>query len=252
MTEVFDLVIIARREGSVDDRTLWDDLRVCLYSVEAYAPEVRCVVAWEGPYKPDRMPEHANIEFLEREPNLSLSKALTWAVRQTQTLGFVTLQDDAVLHPDTISMLRDDLVQLKAEGRVVGMLASRSNFVVGVQNIRASNNGTLLPNMLRYTTETETIETDYLYPVCAWWDRAAYEHIGGLGDGLYWYADTMYSHDLAKIGYERHVSRSYVHHVGMRSSGEPTAEQGQRFVEESLAWLRTNRPDFYKMVNLNG
>lgn len=235
-----------RRPAESDFHHLWGDLRVALTSVDAYARGVEVVVAWDGPSEPCCLPANPCVRLLRRPPSVASSgQAWNWGIEQTDADEIVMMPDDAVLHPDTMALLLEDVAFLRQElpDAKLGMVACRSNFVVGPQNVRSANGGALAPNALSYDSENQILAAATLYPVVAWFPKAAHREIGGFTLGLEWYCDNLYCHDLKQAGYSLFVSRSYVHHVGMRTiNGGKSTEQ---LNAEGLAWLRRHRPDFY-------
>jgi hypothetical protein len=251
------LVIPSFRKGIPSyEYHLWDDLRVCLTSVEAYASDppdsprnflVDTIVGWDGPREPNRMPADSYVTFLERPKGLSGTAAFNWCVEQAKTERIIMLNDDAVLHPSTLKLLMEDWNQLaQTPDLKMGLLGCRSNFVAGAGNIRQPNGGAL--GGIAYTSEERVLPVDTVFPVCAMVNKSAYLEAGGLQPALNWYSDNLLCFDLKKSGHSHFVSRAYVHHIGMRGS---VSDAGLSMAEENakgLAWLKANRDDYYRVV----
>ncbi len=234
-----------------DPQRVWGDLRVALWSIDAYVDESITVhVAWDGPVKPDNVPQHPRFNYVERPKGKTLATAMNWLIAQTATPYFVIIPDDVCLHPDAWDMLLEDYDAVKQlDGTNIGIMGTRSNYVVGPQNIRAGNGGALAPNSLQWDNEDVVFPVETVFPVVAIFDRQAYELVGRFPDQLHWFGDNLYSYDLAQRGYDRWVSRAYVHHVGSRGTKSDTGATDQQLAAEGLLWLKNNRPDFYAYLN---
>jgi hypothetical protein len=152
-----------------------------------------------------------------------------------------------VLHPDTLTRLLEDAALITGSGFQIGMLACRSNFAPNMQNIRAANGGTWGGGAFGYDTENTVFRAERVSPFCAYVSREASD-ICGAAD-LEWYSDDIACFDLVNAGYTNWISRSYVHHIGMRSSIGATDDAPEvmtRMKADSLAWIRINRPDFWQ------
>lgn len=246
------IVIPTYRRGPASDST-WDDLRVCLASVAAYARGFEVVVAWEGPCPPDDLPRNPLQRLVERPPGMKSGTANHWAATEhTDATEFVSISDDVVLAPDTLVKLFEDAALLRRSGYQIGMLACRSNFAPGPQNIRAANGGAWNGTVSGYDSENTVMLAKRVSPFCAFIPRAAME--AAPPAEVEWYSDDIACFDLENAGFTAWISRAYVHHVGMRSSAAKPQDLGpamQRLNEEALAWIRVNRPDFWQHLHRN-
>jgi len=235
------------RQGKPDDgRALWADLRVCLHSIEAYALDDvdEVVIAWEGPWAPDGMPDNPKFRYLERPAGMDMAAAWTWAIEQTHADELIQMGDDSVLHPDTIRMLIEDVEMIRRDQphRRIGVMGGRSNVVAGAQNIRQPNGG-VMNGARGFTSESTIMETEFIFTVLAWYTRAAWEHVGRFPAGCIWGGDMLFSYDLKRLGYTNFISRAYMHHIGWRGSELAGGDPAQMKADGD-AWLVQNRPDF--------
>lgn len=236
------LLPAARRSTPEEAQTCWGDLRVALASIAAYAPGVDVVVGWNGLEEPRGLPENPHARLLRQAPGITTgSEAWNWCASQTDADELLILGDDCVLHPDTLPMMLEDLAFLSQNAPQVrvGALGARSNYVKGVQNVRNPNGGRV--NGMAFDSESTIIGVDMVVPVAAWVRHDVFDSVGGFPP-TNWFADDVFCWDLANAGYQHFVSRAYVHHVGQRGTGQ--GKSSQQLLDEGLAWLRANRPDF--------
>jgi hypothetical protein len=236
------LLPAARRSTPEEAQTCWGDLRVALASIAAYAPDVDVVVGWSGLQEPRDLPPNPRVRLLEQAPGITTgSEAWNWCATQTDAEELLILGDDCVLHPDSLRLLLEDVRVVKdsGQGLQVGMVGARSNYVKGPQNVRSANGGGI--NGFGYDTEQRIFALDMVVPVAAWVEHAVFDSVGGFPP-TNWFADDVICWDLAQAGYTHFVSRSYVHHVGQRGTGQ--GKSSQQLLEEGIAWLRAHRPDF--------
>jgi hypothetical protein len=234
------IIVPAYRQGAADQEH-WDDLRVCLSAVAAYAKGFEVVVAWDGPCEPLDLPRNERCRVLRRPAGLKSPQAHYWAVQQTGADDFIGLSDDVVLQPDTVDRLLEDVAFIRSHGYKPGIVGCRSNFAPGAQNVRAANGGTWEGAVDGYTSEATILRADRISPFCAYVSREATEVVGS--PEVEWFSDDLACFDLAREGYTNWISRAYVHHVGMRSSADGL-EACERLNREAMAWLAEHRPDF--------
>ena len=221
---------------------MWGDLRVALASIQAYAPTVDVLVGWNGTEEPKDLPCNPRMQLLRQAPGITTgSEAWNWCAGQTEASELLILGDDCVLHPDTVRCLLEDLDTI---GRLcaepIGFVGCRSNYVKGPQNIRFPNGATELSG-IAYETEGQIFAVDMVVPVAAWIRHETFDAVGGFPP-TNWFADDVCCWDLINRGYRHFVSRAYVHHVGERATGQ--GKNSQILLDEGVAWLRANRPDF--------
>jgi hypothetical protein len=215
----------------------WRDLSLAVLSLRLYAPDEEIVVGWRGPHAPDLSTRYG-VSLLKRPHHAqSSAAAVWWLAEETQADEFIMFSDDCVAQPDTIQTLREDVAFLQWQGAKVGIVACRSNFASGAQNIRNPNGSTSLG--LRFPSEEQIIAVPFVAPFVAWYSA---DHLDGLEPPAFeWYSDNWHTAELAKRGYTHFVSRSYVHHVGMRSSKaegksmDEMNDEGRKAYEELIA-----------------
>ena len=227
----------------------WADLLMAVNSVTLYAPGLDCLVAWQGSEAPDGFLPNPRLEVVRQPDSCSTyGEAFGFAVERAPGDELILMNDDAVLLPDTVSTLLQDatLLEHHPEGIRLGLLACRSNFAPGPQNVRSANGGALRPNGMRYDTEDRILPAARGSPVAAYVRRSALDDIGGFPP-INWYSDDLMCFDLLERGYANFVSRAYVHHIGMRSTteGGVTMEQLDRAGRD---WIREHRPDFWEAI----
>jgi hypothetical protein len=236
------LLPAARTATPETAQAVWGDLRVALASIAAYAPGHEVVVGWNGIEEPRDLPTNPCMRLLRQAPGITTgSEAWNWCAKQTLAEELLILGDDCVLHPDTLRFMLEDvaLITSQLSDVHIGFLGARSNYVKGPQNVRNPNGAKALG--LAFETERTIIRAEMIVPVAAWIRHTVFDSVGGFPP-INWFSDDICSWDLARAGYSHFVSRAYVHHVGERGTGQ--GKTSQQLLEEGLAWVRQNRPDF--------
>ena len=235
------IVIASRRAHGIPGA--WDDLLLAFGSVMLYAPEHKLVIAWSGESPPDIPPE-----YLVEQPETcrTFGSAYNFAISQVQG-DCVILNDDVVLLPDTLPKLLEDVSEIKRLGRLEpGIVGCRGSYASGEQSYSgymvAVGYGLTSNAFQRGAGPILTIKPpSRIAPFAAWIDRTAFEQIGGLPD-VDWYGDDAYGLRLHRAGFGSYVSRSYVFHIGERSSS--TAGIDTRELDErGRAWAAEHEPD---------
>ncbi|MEZ5280724.1 MAG: hypothetical protein R2770_09630 [Acidimicrobiales bacterium] len=230
----------------------WGDLRIAVAALAAYAPQVPLLVCWEGPTEPDHLAPHPNLSLVERPPGIgTASEAWNHAVglaRQWGAVDVILTADDVVVVPDSVERLLGDTAQVRDRfgAQSVGMVAARSNYVKGPQNIRSGNGGVLSTNMMRWSTEDEVFAIDMAVPVFACVSIDAFTSVGGM-PATNWFGDDLFCFDLVASGRQNFVSRAYVHHVGERGTGSQDA-----LLRAGVQFLVDHRRDFIEAKRLEG
>lgn len=170
---------------------------------------------------------------------------MNWLVEKTSGPGFIFVNENTVLHPDTMGILLEDVDSVKkiADSKL-GVMGTRSNDVVGPQNIRADNGGTLSLNAMNYDSEDTVFQVGVVYPVAAWYSRAAFDGIGGWIPQINELTDEVYSIEARARDWELYVSRAYVHHAPPTSAD---LEAQRLRTSQDLLWMRKNRLDLYEI-----
>jgi hypothetical protein len=244
------IVIASSRKGdAARPLEVWGDVIMALNSVTLYAPDQELVLAWQGPCEPEGMLSNPRMKLV-RQPDscASYGEAYGFAVGQTPAEELVLMNDDAVLTPTSMEQLLGDAALIREQHPQIkiGFLACRTNFVPGPQNVRAPNDGQLLPSFMRYDSEERILAAERVSPILAYVPRQALGEIGGFPP-INWFSDDLMCFDLIRKGYTNFVSRAYVHHIGQRSTTQDgtTAEELHRRGRE---WVKQNRPDFWKAI----
>jgi hypothetical protein len=147
--------------------------------------------------------------------------------------------DDVVLNPSTINLLREDSEILESNGINLGFLGARSDYVLPDQNIRFPVEEDWRVG-LRWASEAKIKETEVIAPIFATVSREAWQT--AKFPSTNWYSDNIICHDLQKAGFRHFVSRAYVHHAGSQTVGTDFS----KCHEEPREWIKANRPDIYE------
>ncbi len=244
------IVVCSRRTGHADrPAELWGDAMLALASVAIYAPQCETVHAWFGDDAPPRLIDNPRQRTLRQPAGCdSYGEAFGWAVAQTEANELLLMNDDTVLTPSTVPDLLADVALIREQHPDVrpGFVACRSNFVAGPQNIRAANDGALAANCNRFESESRILAAERISPILAWISREALDAIGGFPP-LNWFSDDLMCWDLLQKGYRNFISRSYVHHVGQRTTTHGGVTESH-LLKEAQDWVRQHRPDFWKAI----
>ena len=165
--------------------------------------------------------------------------AVSYAFKHGKFDSLILSNDDVVLNPSTLALLREDKRILEENGQKIGFLGARSDYVLPDQNIRFEGGGR---DGVRWSHENFIKETQVIAPIFATitreaWDTAKFPSTN-------WYSDNIICHDLQKAGYRHFVSRAYVHHAGSQTVGMDY----KKCHEEPRAWIKENRPDMYEQI----
>jgi len=119
----------------------------------------------------------------------------------------ILANDDVVLNPDTLSLMREDAGILESRGVKYGFLGARSDYVLPDQNIRFPVDGDRRAG-LKWESEHQIKLTPVIAPIWASISREAW----GVAKfpSTNWYSDNIICHDLNVAGYQHFVSRAYV------------------------------------------
>jgi len=238
------VIATARRGDPLDPQSVWADVALLLHSVALYAADCPVVLAWSGSCPPDPFVPAGLDICVVRQPEWcrSFGDAYNFAVEQAHTDEVLLANDDIVLCPDTVADLLDDVAMIRTEapGIRIGLVGARTNFSAGRQNVRIANEGAF--DGTRYTSEEDCIEVDFIAPILAWCTKEALAAVGGIAP-INWYSDNLLCWDLGRAGFNHFVSRAYVHHVGMRSTGASSTMA--ELNRAGLEWIAENRHDFF-------
>jgi hypothetical protein len=225
----------------------WDDLLLTLYSLKLYAPDHEVVVAWKGPYAPERV--HPQARFVEQDATCkTFGSAYNFAMNQVSG-DCIILNDDVVLLPDTVPLLLSDISEIKRLAPVApGIVGCRGSFASSAQSYTGFRH--LFPAITISSNQFQRgigpivrIEStkQRIAPFAAWISREAHDAVGGLPDAD-WYGDDLYSRLLHKAGYGLFVSRAFVFHIGERCSSTAGLTQDD-LNAAGKAWALENCPE---------
>lgn len=165
--------------------------------------------------------------------------AVSYAFKHGKFDSLIMSNDDVVINPSTLALLREDKQILEENGQKIGFLGARSDYVLPDQNIRFEGGGR---DGVRWSHENFIKETPVIAPIFATITREAWE--AAKFPSTNWYSDNIICHDLQKAGYRHFVSRAYVHHAGSQTVGMDY----EKCHEEPRAWIKENRPDMYEAI----
>ena len=167
--------------------------------------------------------------------------AVDYAFSHGKYDSVILANDDVVLTPTTISLLKEDSEILKSRDFKVGFLGARSDYVLPDQNIRFPVDQDQR-NGVKWASEEQIKLTPVIAPIFASisreaWDTAKFPSTN-------WYSDNIICHDLQRAGYQHFVSRAYVHHAGSQTVGTDF----KKCHKEPREWIKANRPDMYEAI----
>jgi len=167
--------------------------------------------------------------------------AVDYAFEHGKFDSLILANDDVVLNPNTLSLMREDTEVLRERGFKVGFLGARSDYVLPDQNIRFPVDGDRRSS-LAWESEQQIKVAPVIAPIWASisrevWNVAKFPSTN-------WYSDNIICHDLNVAGYQHFVSRAYVHHAGSQTVGVDF----KKCHEEPRAWILENRPDMYEAI----
>jgi hypothetical protein len=207
-------------------------LPVLLKSIELYVPEDVEIYICGSDYK---LPKHKTHNFEHTyDTGGKAWNFMAQKVFENHDYG-VACADDAVLNPNSYQQLIEDLELLLSAGKNVGLLAARTNYAKGWQNIRYGH-GELIG--LNYEGESKILGVDYVAGIFNTVSKSTYIPCPPID----WYSDDIQCLDMINNGSQHYVSRAYVHHVGSMTYGRNYKECS----DASKEWVKENRPELYK------
>ncbi|MDP6932375.1 MAG: glycosyltransferase [Myxococcota bacterium] len=251
MFEPSDVTVVlpaVERQGEADP---WIDLHLALHSLKAYTPAgTRLLVAWKGRIPPihDEHTEHSywrpEWRLVPQDPLcINGGAAMDFAIRYADSRLLLITGDDCVFMPDFLERMLEEYNHLSAQGVKVGLLGVRSNYVKGPQNIRYQHDRSvhLGAGGLNFPWEGQLQETDMaVVPIASMLSLRSFYEVGGYPHGN-WFTDDVFSWQLRNLGHRNWISRAYVHHVGMRCTGQDNSDELRR---KGIAWLQEEHPQF--------
>ena len=211
-------------------------LPVLLESIKQYAPDVQ--VYLKGP---ERVIDGYGCTLVFGESsnfgddyNMVISRALN------DGHGAVVIaNDDIVLTPSSYRMLLDDVEICKELNQNPGLVASRSDAVRPLQNIRFNGSNEVL-NDMQFSHESFIRPISVVSPIFAWMSAEAFEDCQF--PQINYFSDDVICADLAKKGYRHFLSASYVHHIGSSTIGR----DAHQLTLAAKPWIEQNRPSYAK------
>jgi len=211
-------------------------LPVLLESIKQYAPDVQ--VYLKGP---ERVIDGYGCTLVFGEAtnfgddyNMVISRALN------DGHGAVVIaNDDIVLTPSSYRMLLDDVSICKELNQNPGLVASRSDAVRPLQNIRFNGSNEVL-NDMQFSHESFIRPISVVSPIFAWMSAEAFEDCQF--PQINYFSDDVICADLAKKGYRHFLSASYVHHIGSSTIGR----DAHQLTLAAKPWIEQNRPSYAK------
>jgi GT2 family glycosyltransferase len=167
--------------------------------------------------------------------------ATDYAFKHGKFDSVILANDDVVLTPTTISLLKEDCKIIEEGNLKAGFVGARSDYVLHDQNIRFPVKKDK-PAGLKYESEDYIKETSVIAPIFASISREAWET--SKFPSTNWYSDNIICHDLQVAGFRHFVSRAYVHHAGSQTVGTDF----EKCHEEPREWIKANRPDMYEAI----
>ena len=167
--------------------------------------------------------------------------ATSYAFKHGKFDSVVMANDDVVLTPTSMALLKEDYGILTSRDFKVGFLGARSDYVLPDQNIRFPV-GNEKAQGLKWESESMIKPTSVIAPIFAAVSREAWET--AKFPSTNWYSDNIICHDLQEAGFRHFVSRAYVHHAGSQTVGTDF----EKCHEEPREWIKANRPDMYEAI----
>ena len=211
-------------------------LPVLLESIKQYAPDVQ--VYLKGP---ERVISGYGCTLVFGEAtnfgddyNTVISRALS------DGHGAVVIaNDDIVLTPSSYRMLLDDVEICKELNQNPGLVASRSDAVRPLQNIRFNGSNEVL-NDMQFSHESFIRPISVVSPIFAWMSAEAFEDCQF--PPINYFSDDVICADFEKKGYKHFLSASYVHHIGSSTIGR----DAHQLTLAAKPWIEQNRPSYAK------
>ena len=176
-------------------------------SVKAYCPDAPLIA------------HHVERSTFGQSYNMAMERAFK------EYNEIIIANDDIVLNPASYSLLMEDVNNLKiVHGQTLGVVASRSDYVRGIQDIKLNIN-------------PECFAAYSVSPLFAWISKQAFEK--AKFPHTNWFSDDLLCMDLTTHGFVHYVSRSYIHHAGSQTMGHNYWEEHQKAIQ----WIEENRPD---------
>ena len=169
------------------------------------------------------------------------NSAVDYAFEHGRYDSVILSNDDVVITPSTIDLLKQDAEILESNGVNLGFLGARSDYVLPDQNIRFPVEEDQQVG-LRWESESYIKPTGVIAPIFASVTRKAWNT--AKFPSTNWYSDNIICHDLQKAGFRHFVSRAYVHHAGSQTVGYDY----KKCHEEPREWIKANRPDIYEAI----
>ncbi len=193
-------------------------IEVLKASMKTYAPEIEVLLyPW---------PESSSA-------GENFNRAMRHAFKDYDEVMFCN--DDVVVGPDSVRLLLEDVMALRAEhGDKLGIVSAWSDSNRRGQIVTGNDPHPIVPVQI-------------CGPVFAWMSKIAFEALGEVGcPPISWFSEDVMCEDLNVLGFQHYICRSYVHHVG----GSTVGSNYQKLIDEAGPWLKANRPHYIKRWGL--
>ena len=220
-------------------------ISILLESIRQYAPDIPVYISGNDlglvPKLKSILPNFCWFRNTATNFGQAYNHATDYAFKHGKFDSVVMANDDVVITPTTMQLLKEDAGILESSGVKSGFIGARSDYVLPDQNIRFPLSKDQR-NGLQWESELYIKPTGVIAPIFASisreaWDTAKFPSTN-------WYSDNIICHDLQKAGFRHFVSRAYVHHAGSQTVGTDF----KKCHEEPREWIKANRPDMYEAI----
>jgi hypothetical protein len=220
-------------------------ISILLESIRQYAPDIPVYISGNDlglvPKLKSILPNFCWFRNTATNFGQAYNHATDYAFKHGKFDSVVMANDDVVITPTTMQLLKEDAGILESSGVKSGFIGARSDYVLPDQNIRFPLSKDQR-NGLQWESELYIKPTGVIAPIFASisreaWDTAKFPSTN-------WYSDNIICHDLQKAGFRHFVSRAYVHHAGSQTVGTDF----EKCHEEPREWIKANRPDMYEAI----
>jgi hypothetical protein len=220
-------------------------ISILLESIRQYAPDIPVYISGNDvglvPKLKSILPNFCWMPNTAKNFGDAYNYATDYAFKHGKFDSVILANDDVVLTPTTMQLLKEDAGILESSGVKSGFLGARSDYVLHDQNIRFPVSKDKAQGLV-WESESYIKPTGVIAPIFASisreaWDTAKFPSTN-------WYSDNIICHDLQKAGFRHFVSRAYVHHAGSQTVGTDF----KKCHEEPREWIKANRPDMYEAI----
>lgn len=210
-------------------------INVLLESLKAYCPDIPVYLSSQNYELSAKVNKHL------QNVATNFGDAYNAAMQAAFDDGFdeiIIANDDVVITPTTIQLLKEDVEIIKSYTHKIGFVGARSDYVLWEQNIRSHLTNDAISG-LKWESESKIKRVGVIAPIFAYINKYAFEV--AQFPSINWYSDNIICDDLTEKGFMHFVSRAYVHHAGSQTVGTDY----EKCHEEPREWIKANRPDKY-------